>query len=85
MKATGIVRKIDELGRIVLPRELRKSFGIEEKTPLEIYVEDGNIILKKYETAVTIKDKVAELESLIKDNYELNECQELLLKLDELK
>ncbi|PYG88468.1 transcriptional pleiotropic regulator of transition state genes [Ruminiclostridium sufflavum DSM 19573] len=48
-KATGIVRKVDELGRIVLPIELRKTFNIEEKDALEIFVEDSTIILKKYE------------------------------------
>lgn len=51
MKSTGMVRKIDELGRIVIPMELRKYFGIDVKDPLEIYVEDGNIILSKYEPA----------------------------------
>lgn len=49
MKSTGIVRKVDELGRIVIPKELRKKFNIEEKDGLEIYVEDDKIILKKYE------------------------------------
>jgi transcriptional pleiotropic regulator of transition state genes len=48
MKSTGIVRKVDELGRIVLPADLRKSldYGIDE--PLEIFVDDDKIILKKY-------------------------------------
>ncbi len=49
MKATGIVRKVDELGRIVLPIELRRTLNIAEKDSLEIYVEDNTIILKKYE------------------------------------
>ena len=48
MKATGIVRKVDELGRIVLPIELRRTLGIEIKDPIEIYVEGEYIILKKY-------------------------------------
>ena len=51
MKSTGVVRKVDELGRVVLPIELRRHFGIEEKDPLEIYVDDESIILKKYEPA----------------------------------
>ena len=51
MKATGITRKIDELGRIVLPIELRRSLNIGEKDALEIYVEDEKIILKKYKQA----------------------------------
>lgn len=49
MKSTGIVRKVDELGRIVLPIELRRTFGIAEKDALEIYVDGENIILRKYE------------------------------------
>ena len=49
MKATGIVRKIDDLGRIVLPIELRKTLGISERDALEIYVDQSSIILKKYE------------------------------------
>lgn len=51
MKATGIVRKVDELGRVVIPIELRRARGIEEKDPLEIYVDGEQIILKKYEPA----------------------------------
>lgn len=49
MKSTGIVRKVDELGRIVIPREIRSKFEIAEKDPLEIYVDGSSIILKKYE------------------------------------
>ena len=49
MKSTGIVRKVDELGRIVLPIELRRTLDIEIKDSLEIYVDDSRIILKKYE------------------------------------
>lgn len=48
MKATGITRKIDELGRIVLPIELRRGLDIGEKDALEIYVEEDSIILRKY-------------------------------------
>lgn len=51
MKTTGIVRKVDELGRIVLPIELRRTLGIEEKDALEIYVDENTIMLKKYEPA----------------------------------
>jgi transcriptional pleiotropic regulator of transition state genes len=51
MKSTGIVRKVDELGRIVIPIELRRNMGIEERDSLEIYVDEGSIVLKKYEPA----------------------------------
>ncbi len=51
MKSTGIVRKVDELGRVVIPIELRRTLDIEEKDSLEIYVDGEKIILRKYEPA----------------------------------
>ena len=53
MKSTGIVRKVDELGRVVIPIELRRTLGINEKDALEIYVDDERIILKKYKPSMT--------------------------------
>lgn len=49
IKSTGITRKVDELGRVVIPIELRRTLVIDEADPLEIYVDDEKIILKKYE------------------------------------
>lgn len=49
MKSTGVVRKVDELGRIVLPIELRRTLDIAEKDSLEIYVDGSSIVLKKYQ------------------------------------
>ena len=51
LKSTGIVRKVDDLGRVVLPIELRRTLEIAEKDSLEIYVDGDSIILKKYEPA----------------------------------
>ena len=51
MKSTGIVRPIDNLGRIVIPTELRKTLHINERDPLEIFVDGNCIILKKYQPA----------------------------------
>lgn len=48
MKSTGMVRKVDELGRVVIPIELRRSLGIKEKDAIEIYVDGDHIVLKKY-------------------------------------
>lgn len=53
MKSTGIVRKVDELGRVVIPIELRRTLGIEVKDPLEIYVEEDSVVFKKYKTDMT--------------------------------
>lgn len=49
MKSTGIVRRVDDLGRVVIPIELRRSLGIAERDGLEIYVDDEKVILKKHE------------------------------------
>ena len=67
MKSTGIIRRVDELGRVVIPIEIRNQFGIAEKDPIEIYVDGTSIVLKKFESncvfcgntknLVTYKDK----------------------------
>ncbi len=51
MKSTGITRQVDELGRFVLPIEIRRSLGIEVKDALEIFTDEGRIILQKYQPA----------------------------------
>lgn len=61
MKSTGIVRKVDELGRIVLPIELRRTLDISEKDALEIYVEGEKIILRKDHDACVFCDSVHNL------------------------
>lgn len=48
MKATGIVRRVDDLGRVVIPKELRRTYDIKEGDPLEIFVDDDQLVLKKY-------------------------------------
>lgn len=48
MNATGIIRRVDDLGRIVLPKEVRRKVGISEDTPMEIFTSDEGIVLKKY-------------------------------------
>ncbi len=48
MKSTGIVRKVDDLGRITLPIELRPSLGLDEKDPVEIFIDGDKIVIKKY-------------------------------------
>lgn len=58
MKATGIVRRIDDLGRVIIPKEIRRSLRIREGDPLEIYVEDGAIIYKKYHPISSLSSSV---------------------------
>ena len=61
MKSTGIVRKVDELGRIVLPIELRRTLGIEEKDRIEIFVDGDSIILRKYQPACIFCDNAKDI------------------------
>lgn len=72
MKATGVVRRIDELGRIVIPKEVRKTLRIKEGENLEIYIENENIILKKYSAMKNLDEFAQELTdsiySLLKQN-----------------
>jgi AbrB family transcriptional regulator, transcriptional pleiotropic regulator of transition state genes len=61
MKSTGIVRRVDELGRVVIPIELRRTLDIAEKDALEIYVDGEHIILKKYEPACIFCDQAKDV------------------------
>lgn len=51
MKSTGIVRQVDQLGRVVLPIELRRTMGINEKDPMEVFVDGENIVLRPYQSS----------------------------------
>ena len=61
MKATGIVRRLDDLGRIVIPKEVRRSLGIKEGDPLEIFISnEGELVLKPYFETTRIVDDFME-------------------------
>lgn len=80
MKSTGIVRKVDELGRIVLPIELRRTLNIDIKDSLEIYVDNSSIVLKKYEPTCIF---CGEADGVI--NYkEKNVCKSCLNELQKM-
>lgn len=64
MKSTGIVRKVDELGRVVIPIELRRTLNFGEKDSLEIFVEGDTIILKKYEPACVFCGQAKDVRNL---------------------
>lgn len=66
MKNTGIVRKVDELGRVVIPKEIRDRFKIEEETDIEFYVEGSKIILQKQKKKVCL---LCESECDLEDKY----------------
>lgn len=74
MKSTGIVRRVDDLGRVVIPIELRNKLEIEIKDPIEIYTEGSSIILKKFETSCIFCENTKKLEKY-KDKYVCNKCK----------
>ncbi len=80
MKATGIVRKVDELGRIVLPIELRRTLDIDIKDPIEIYTDGDYILLKKYEPSCVFCGNANDIHNLNGKNICIN-CIEELKKL----
>ena len=69
MKATGVVRRIDDLGRIVIPKEIRRTLKVNEGDNLEIYVNNDEIILKKYSVVGDITDLASKLVSVFYKNY----------------
>ncbi|MGH0585635.1 AbrB/MazE/SpoVT family DNA-binding domain-containing protein [Bacillus mycoides] len=60
MKNTGVARKVDELGRVVIPVELRKTLGIAEGTALDFHVDGENIVLRKHEKSCFVTGEVSE-------------------------
>ena len=73
MKSTGIVRKVDELGRIVLPIEMRRTLDIAERDALEIYVEGSSVILKKYKPSCIFCDATKDI-SVFKGKHVCPKC-----------
>ena len=61
MKSTGVVRKIDELGRIVLPIEIRKTLDIQQKDALEMFIDEDKIILQKYQPSCIFCNQVEDI------------------------
>ena len=82
MNSTGIVRKVDELGRIVIPIELRRTLDIEIKDALEIYVDRDQIILKKYEPACLFCGNARDVKNYKGKNI-CEECLESIAKMHE--
>ena len=79
MKSTGIIRKVDDLGRIVLPIELRRTLDIAERDELEIFMENDRIVLKKYEPACIFCNSSRKLTVY----YGKNICQDCIRRMKE--
>jgi AbrB family transcriptional regulator (stage V sporulation protein T) len=82
MKATGVVRRIDDLGRIVIPKEIRRNLRIRDGESLEIFVDGDNIVLKKYSIMKNIDEYasnlVDSLYSLVKKSVVITDCDSVI-------
>jgi transcriptional pleiotropic regulator of transition state genes len=81
MKSTGIVRKIDDLGRIVLPKELRNVLDIKERDPMEIYVDGSFIMLQKYEPSCVFCGNAGNITVFMGKNV-CADCREALTEIE---
>ena len=80
MKSTGIVRNLDELGRVVIPKEIRKKLNIEQKDPIEIFIEGNSIVLKRYENGCIFCNNSKDLQ-LYKEKLICKKCLEKISQL----
>ena len=78
MKSTGIVRQLDELGRVVLPKELRRTLNLNQRDPMEIFIDGSNVILKKYEPACVFCGDAADVVTYMDKKI----CKNCIAKLD---
>ena len=76
MRATGIVRRIDDLGRIVIPKEIRNNLGIKEGDPMELFVDGDTICFQKYSTLPELVKTVESFIAQVSDQDALRDLEE---------
>ena len=84
MKETGIVRRIDELGRIVIPKEIRRNFHINEGDPMEIYIQEGCIVIKKHSVVEDIDSLLNNIKKDLQGKKGNEVSSQMLQKIEEL-
>ena len=84
MKATGIIRRIDDLGRVVIPKEIRRTMRLREGDPLELFVTDGGVTFKKYCPELLYGESIDEIVNTMLEDYDLS-CPEALELLEQAR
>ena len=69
MKATGIVRRIDDLGRVVIPKDIRRTLHLREGDPLEIYIDNNSVVFKRYDPSSEWERTLRELQEAVDDYF----------------
>jgi AbrB family looped-hinge helix DNA binding protein len=72
MRATGIVRRVDDLGRVVIPKEIRRTLRIKEGEPMELFIEDDGVIFKKYNVSASSREVIEKAISFVFNDDEMN-------------
>lgn len=72
MRATGIVRRVDDLGRVVIPKEIRRTLRIKEGEPMELFIEDDGVMFKKYDVSASSREVIEKAISFVFDDDEMN-------------
>lgn len=86
MKATGIIRRVDDLGRIVIPKDIRRQLGIQEMTPMELFVtDDDGVLFKIYRPEQPILSIVEQLRVAVEDAEDFSCKSEVLRSVYEIK
>ena len=85
MKATGIIRRIDDLGRVVIPKEIRRRLSIDENDPVEFYVDGDRVIIEKYISTYNHAAQLQKLKNNVLDDPSIKNSQAIAMKLEELK
>ena len=83
MKSTGIIRRIDDLGRVIIPKEIRRTLNIREGDPLEIFVADEMVCFQKYDAADSYRDKIESIIAKLSDEIDFENSKEIQSKLKE--
>lgn len=86
LKATGIVRRMDDLGRIVIPKELRKAYELKEGTKMEIYTDEQGIVLRRYMVESSLLKRIEGIgEDIREENIDTDTAERMLEKLREVQ
>lgn len=85
MKATGIIRRIDDLGRVVIPKEIRRTLRLREGDPMEIYTSDEGVTFKKYDYTQNVSSAISDLEFAVCQEDDIQNKNPILLKIKELR
>ena len=85
MKETGIIRRMDDLGRIVIPKEIRRLLNLREGDALELFLHEQGVFYKKYDPAKPVKACLATLKEAVMDEPALQRADEVMQKISELE